>query len=114
MVVTATLVPKNLLGRVLVLMSQTHNLSTETGQEVSMTEMHAHPRGGRMTAIVPLTVKPIIHPMKRGGNLTRIARSHALTHTIATMTGTGIMVTTAEITLIGPLQDLQDILLRNL
>jgi hypothetical protein len=73
-----------------------------------MTETFARLYDVGMTATVLLAAKPIIHLMKRGGNLIHIARSHTTTHVTATMTGTGITITQAETVLIGPPQGLQD------
>ena len=78
-----------------------------------MTETAAHPYGGRMTAIVPRITGRTIHLMKRGENLTPIARSHAMTHATATMIGTSDQITQAEIAMIGLSRDLQDFLLRS-
>jgi hypothetical protein len=108
MVANVTRVPKSHPGR---LVLQTHNLFPETGQEVLMTEMIAHPYDERMTAIVPLIIGLIIHLMKRG-DLTHITHSHAMTHVTATTIGTIIKITQAEVALIGLPQDLQDFLPR--
>jgi hypothetical protein len=89
-------------------MPQTHILSTETGPEVSTTERVAHLYDVVMTATVLLSVKSTIHLMKRGGNLTHIARSHGTMHVTAMMTGTGIMNMQAKTALTGPPQGLQD------
>jgi hypothetical protein len=108
-VVTVTRMLTNHHGRDLVLMQlQTHTLSTETGPEVSTTETDFHLYDVRMTATVLLAAKSNIHLMKRGGNLTHIARSHTTTHVTATTTGTDITITQAETVLIGPPQGLQD------
>ena len=77
-----------------------------------MTETAAHPYGERMTAIVPRIIGRTIHLMKRGENLTPIARSHAMTHVTATTIGTNDKITQAEIALIGLSRDLQDFRLR--
>jgi len=78
-----------------------------------MTETAAHPYGERMTAIVPRNIGRTIHLMKRGENLTPIARSHAMMpHVTATTIGTNDKITQAEIALIGLSRDLQDFLLR--
>jgi hypothetical protein len=103
---------KNHPGRVLVLVLQTHNLFPETEQGVLMTETAAHPYGERMTAIVPRIIGRTIHLMKRGENLTPIARSHAMTHVTATMIGTSDKITQAGI-VISSSRDLQDFLLRS-
>ena len=76
-----------------------------------MTGMIAHPHGG-MTVIVPLIIGLTIHLMRKGGDLTLNAQSHAMTHVTATMIGTIITITQAEIALIGRSQDLQDLLPR--
>src|SRR6266852_8474951 len=89
-VVIVTQMLTNLHGRVLAQMSQTHNLTIETGPEVSMTETVTQLYDVKMTATVPLTVQSTTHPMKRGGSPTHVARSHATMHVTATMTGTGI------------------------
>jgi hypothetical protein len=77
-----------------------------------MTETAAHPHGGRMTAIVPLNDGLPIHLMKRGVNLTHIARSHALTHVTAMMIGTSDTTTQVGIVPIGLSRDLQGFLPR--
>jgi hypothetical protein len=117
MVANMTRVPKNHPGRVLALVLQTHNLFPETGQEVLMTEMIAHPRDERMTAIVLLIIGLIIHLMKRGEDLTLITHSHAMTHVTVTTIGIGtiiITITQAEVAPIGLSQDLQDLPRTNL
>jgi hypothetical protein len=107
MVVSVTRRQTKLPGRALLLVTRTHNLFTETGQEVSLKGTVARLHGGKMTIIVPLTVRPTTHLMKRDGNLTHIASNHILTvtHATAMMTGTGITTTQAETALIGPSQD---------
>jgi len=112
MVATVTHVPTNHPGRVPVLVPQTCSLSSETGQEVSVTRTVAHLYGERMTSIVPLTIKLITRLMKRGGNLGHFVHNHAVTYVTAMMTGTDITITQAETALIGPLQDLQGLLPR--
>jgi len=115
MVANMTRVPRNHPGRVLALVLQTHSLFPETGREVLMTEMIAHPHDERMTAIVPLIIGLIIHLMKRGEDLTHITHSHAMTHVTATTIGNIIItITQAEVALIGLSQDLQDLPRTNL
>jgi hypothetical protein len=109
---TVTHVQTTHLGRVLVLVPQIHNLSTETRQEVLTTETFARLHGGKMTAIVLLTVNPTIPLMKRVGNLTHITRSLAMTYVIGTMTGTDATITPAKIALTGPAQEPQGCLPR--
>jgi hypothetical protein len=87
-------------GRVLVLIPQTHILSPETEPKVSMTEKVSHLCDVEMTATAL---------MKRGGNLTHIARSHATMRVTAMMTGTGITNTQVKTALTGPPQGLQDL-----
>ena len=100
-IVVVTQMLTNHHGRVLVLIPQTHILSPETEPKVSMTEKVArHQCDVKMTAIAL---------MKRGGNLTHIARSHATMRVTATMTGTGITNTQVKTALNGPPQGLQDL-----
>ena len=100
----------NLHGRVLAQMPQIHNLPIETGPKVSMTETVTHLYDVKMTATALLTLQSTIHPMKRGGSLTQVARSHATMHVTAMMTETDIMIMQATTVLTGPPQGLQDIL----
>jgi hypothetical protein len=100
----------NLHGRVLAQMPQTHNLPIETGPEVPMTETVTRLYDVKMTATVLLTVQFIIHPMKRGGSPTHVARSHATMHVTGTMTGSGTTIMQATTVLTGQPQGLQDIL----
>jgi len=74
-----------------------------------MRETVTHLYDVKMTATVLLTIQSI-HPMKRGGSPTHIARSHATMRVTATMTGTGITIMQATTVLTGPPQGLQDIL----
>jgi hypothetical protein len=91
-------------------MPQTHNLPIETGPEVPMTETVTRLYDVKMTATVLLTVQFIIHPMKRGGSPTHVARSHATMHVTGTMTGSGTTIMQATTVLTGQPQGLQDIL----
>jgi hypothetical protein len=110
-VVIATRMLTNHHGRVLVLIpkTQTHILSPETGPKVSMTEKAAHLYDVKMTATALLAIKSTMYLMKRGGNRTHIARSHATMHVPATMTGTDITNMQVKAALTGPPQGLQDL-----
>jgi hypothetical protein len=75
-----------------------------------MTETVIHLYDVKMTATVLLTIQSTIHPMKRAGSPTHVARSRATMHVTATMTGTGITIMQARTVLTGLPQGLQDIL----